>query len=78
MTRQWIAQRLVMGSASYISHLTAKEKDCCEDYPLLICNPHVSPICSARFALLNSHCLGRSASETSAIAPASPTIQLHS
>jgi REP element-mobilizing transposase RayT len=28
MTRQWIAQRLSMGSASYISHLTAKGKDC--------------------------------------------------
>jgi len=28
MTRSWIAQRLVMGSASYISLLTAKETDC--------------------------------------------------
>jgi putative transposase len=28
MTRDWIARRLVMGSASYISHLTAKPKDC--------------------------------------------------
>jgi len=28
MTRQWIANRLAMGSASYISHLTAKGKDC--------------------------------------------------
>ena len=28
MTRQWIARRLHIGSASYVSHLTAKEKDC--------------------------------------------------
>jgi hypothetical protein len=28
MMRAWIAQQLVMGSASYISLLTAKEKDC--------------------------------------------------
>lgn len=28
MTRQWIAHRLHMGSASYVSHLTAKGKDC--------------------------------------------------
>lgn len=30
MNRQWIAKRLAMGSASYISHLTAEEKivDC--------------------------------------------------
>ncbi len=28
MTRQWIAQRLAMGSASYISQLTAKTKEC--------------------------------------------------
>jgi hypothetical protein len=28
MTRQWIAERLHIGSASYVSHLTAKRKDC--------------------------------------------------
>ncbi len=28
MTRQWIANRLAMGSASYISQLTAKTKEC--------------------------------------------------
>ncbi len=28
MTRQWIATRLAMGSASYLSHLTAKGMDC--------------------------------------------------
>jgi len=28
MARQWIADRLAMGSASYVSHLTAKGKDC--------------------------------------------------
>jgi REP element-mobilizing transposase RayT len=28
MTRQWIAHRLHIGSASYVSHLTAKGKDC--------------------------------------------------
>ena len=30
MTRQWIAQRLAMGSASYVSHLTGRQSivDC--------------------------------------------------
>ena len=36
MTRQWIANRLGMGSASYISQLTAKTKDCRLCDPFLV------------------------------------------